>query len=177
MKLATLLCIAALGLTACSTSVPDGIVPVTPFELNRYLGKWYEVARLDYSFERGMTDVSAQYRQQADGSVEVLNRGFDTQRNEWRDAVGKAKFIGDSNRASLKVSFFAPFYGGYHVVALDQRDYRWAMIAGPDRDYLWILARDKQLASEIRERLISRAGELGFATDKLIWVSQNRVDG
>ena len=176
MRLLNLLSVAALGLAACSTSAPDGITPVTPFEISRYLGKWYEIARLDHSFERGMTDVSANYRLQEDGSVEVINRGFDSKKNEWRDAIGKAKFTGDSNRASLKVSFFGPFYGGYHVVALDQQAYRWAMVAGPDRDYLWILARDRQLSAEIREQLLARARELGFDTQKLIWVSQNRRD-
>lgn len=174
MKLISSLSMALLVLTACSTSAPDGIAAVTPFEINRYVGKWYEIARLDHSFERGMTDVSANYRQQDDGSVEVINRGFDTKRNEWRDAIGKAKFTGVSSRASLKVSFFGPFYGGYHVIALDQQGYRWAMVAGPDRDYLWILARDRQLSTEIKEALLKRAKELGFDTQKLIWVSQDR---
>lgn len=176
MRLLNLLLVAVLGLAACSTSAPDGITPVTPFEISRYLGKWYEIARLDHSFERDMTDVSANYRLQDDGSVEVINRGFDTKRNEWRDAIGKAKFTGDSNRASLKVSFFGPFYGGYHVVALDQQAYRWAMVAGPDRDYLWILARDRQLSAEVKAQLLKQATELGFDVQKLIWVSQNRRD-
>jgi apolipoprotein D and lipocalin family protein len=177
MKLKNLLTIALLGLTACSTSAPDGITAVTPFDINRYVGKWYEIARLDHSFERDMTDVSASYRLKDDGSVEVINRGFDTKRNEWRDAVGKAKFTGDTNRASLKVSFFGPFYGGYHVVALDQQAYRWAMVAGPDRDYLWILARDRQLPPEIQDQLLKLARELGFEGQNLIWVSHNRRDG
>ncbi|MBK9522771.1 MAG: lipocalin family protein [Rhodocyclaceae bacterium] len=177
MRLSSFLVVVLFGLTACSTNAPDGITAVTSFEITRYAGKWYEIARLDHSFERDMTDVSANYRQQDDGSVEVINRGFDTKRNEWREAIGKAKFTGDTNRASLKVSFFGPFYGGYHVVALDQKDYRWALVAGPDRDYLWILARDRQLPPEIREQLLVRARELGFDTQKLIWVSHNRRDG
>jgi apolipoprotein D and lipocalin family protein len=177
MKLIYLLTIAILGLTACSTSAPDGITAVTPFDINRYVGKWHEIARLDHSFERGMTDVTANYRLREDGSVEVTNRGFDTNRNEWRDAVGKAKFTGETNRASLKVSFFGPFYGGYHVVALDQEAYRWAMVSGPDRSYLWILARDRQLPREIQDQLTKRATELGFDVQKLIWVSHNRQDG
>ncbi len=177
MRLSSFLVVVLFGLTACSTNAPDGITAVTSFEITRYAGKWYEIARLDHSFERDMTDVSANYRQQDDGSVEVINRGFDTKRNEWREAIGKAKFTGDTNRASLKVSFFGPFYGGYHVVALDQKDYRWALVAGPDRDYLWILARDRQLPPEIREQLLMRARELGFDTQKLIWVSHNRRDG
>lgn len=177
MRLSSFLVVVLFGLTACSTNAPDGITAVTSFEITRYAGKWYEIARLDHSFERELTDVSANYRQQDDGSVEVINRGFDTKRNEWREAIGKAKFTGDTNRASLKVSFFGPFYGGYHVVALDQKDYRWALVAGPDRDYLWILARDRQLPPEIREQLLMRARELGFDTQKLIWVSHNRRDG
>ena len=176
MRLMVLLIVFSFGLAACSTSAPDGITAVSPFEINRYVGKWYEIARLDHSFERDMTDVSANYRVQDDGSVEVINRGFDTKKNEWRDAIGKAKFTGDTNRASLKVSFFGPFYGGYHVVALDQQGYRWAMVAGPDRDYLWILARDRQLSPEVKMQLLEQAGELGFDTQKLIWVSQSRRD-
>jgi len=165
-----------LTLAACSTAPPDGLRPVTSFDLNRYLGQWYEIARLDHSFERGMSDVSANYQLQDDGSVKVINRGYDTQRQAWKDAIGRAQFIGDSSTASLKVSFFGPFYGGYHVIALDQQNYRWALVAGPDRDYLWILAREKTLPAAIREQLLSQAQALGFATDKLIWVEHKRAD-
>lgn len=166
-----------LGFSACSTAPPEGTAPVTPFDINRYLGRWHEIARLDHSFERGLSDVSATYRLQQDGGVEVTNRGFDTERGEWREAKGRAVFIGDTNRASLKVTFFAPFYGGYHVVALDQQHYRWAMVIGPSRDYLWILARDKQLPADIREQLLYRARALGIDIEKLIWVEQLRGDG
>lgn len=169
--------VSALALLACSTMPPDGMRPVDSFEINRYLGQWYEIARLDHSFERGMSDVSATYQLQDDGSVKVINRGFDTQRQAWKEAVGRAKFIGDSGTGSLKVSFFGPFYGGYHVIALDQQNYRWSLVAGPDRDYLWILARDKSLPADIRALLVSKARELGFATDKLIWVDHQRSDG
>lgn len=167
----------ALTLVGCSTAPPVGINPVSPFEINRYLGKWYEIARLDHSFERGMSDVNATYQLQDDGSIKVINRGYDTQKQAWKEAIGRALFTGDSNTASLKVSFFGPFYGGYHVVALDQKDYRWSLVAGPDRDYLWLLARDKQLPVEIREQLVSQARALGFATDKLIWVDHRQTDG
>lgn len=166
----------ALTLAACSTAPPEGLRPVTSFDLNRYLGQWYEIARLDHSFERGMSDVSATYQLQEDGSVKVINRGYDTQRGAWKEAVGRAQFIGDPSTASLKVSFFGPFYGGYHVLALDQESYRWALVAGPDRGYLWILARDKLLSAEVREQLLAQAKSFGFATDKLIWVEQQRAD-
>lgn len=165
-----------LILTACSTAPPDGVRAVTSFDLNRYLGQWYEIARLDHAFERGMSDVHATYRLQADGSVKVINRGYDTKRQTWKAAIGRALFIGDAGTASLKVSFFGPFYGGYHVIALDQEHYRWSLVAGPDRDYLWILARDRSLPAEVREQLLHQAKALGFATEKLIWVEQTRTD-
>lgn len=166
----------ALTLAGCSTAPPEGVRPVTSFDINRYLGQWYEIARLDHSFERGMSDVNATYQLQDDGSVKVINRGYDTQRQTWKEAIGRALFIGDSGTGSLKVSFFGPFYGGYHVIALDQQNYRWSLVAGPDRDYLWILARDKTLPADVREQLLRQAKALGFATDKLIWVEQKPSD-
>jgi apolipoprotein D and lipocalin family protein len=165
-----------LTLTGCSTAPPEGLTSVTPFEVKRYLGKWYEIARLDHSFERGLTDVSATYSLQPDGSLEVINRGFNTKKDEWKSATGRALFTGSQNQGSLKVSFFGPFYGGYHVLALDQKGYQWALVAGPDRDYLWILARNKVMAPEIREQLVTQAKKMGFATDKLIWVEHNNKD-
>ena len=165
-----------LAISGCSsTSPPPGIAPVTPFDLARYEGRWYEVARLDHSFERGMTDVSATYQRQSDGTVQVLNRGFDTAKNDWRQAEGKAKFTGDKNTASLKVSFFGPFYGGYHVAALDA-DYQWALVVGPDRSYFWVLSRTRQLAPALREQIIARAKALGIDTQALIWVTHERTD-
>ncbi len=176
LALAALFLASLLGLSACSTVPPEGVTPVTPFDFNRYQGKWFEIARLDHPFERGLSDVSANYRLLADGGVEVINRGFDTARNEWREAKGRALFTGDTNRASLKISFFGPFYGGYHVVALDQQHYRWTMVIGPSREYLWILARDKQLPADIREQLLARARALGVDIEKLIWVEQRRPE-
>ena len=163
-------------LAACSTTPPEGVRPVTPFDINRYLGQWYEIARLDHSFERGLSDVSATYALREDGSVNVINRGYDLKRQDWKEAVGRALFIGDPGTGSLKVSFFGPFYGGYHVIALDQQDYRWSLVAGPSRDYLWILARDKVLPADVREQLLAKAKAAGFATEQLIWVEHTRTD-
>lgn len=157
------------------TSPPQGISPVAPFDLQRYQGRWYEQARLDHAFERGLTNVSATYEPQPDGSVRVVNRGFDPATGMWRVAIGKASFIGDHGTGSLKVSFFGPFYGGYHVAALDP-GYRWALVVGPDRSYCWILARDKQLDPAQRESIVARARMLGIDTAALIWVSQERQD-
>lgn len=165
--------VGVLGLSACSTAPPEGLQAVTPFDVQRYQGTWFEIARLDHSFERDMSDVSARYSVQADGSVQVINRGFNTVKKEWKEAIGKALFTGDSQRASLKVSFFGPFYGGYHVVALDSA-YRWAMVVGPDRDYLWILARDKQLEPAVKTQLLEQARAFRLPVEKLIWVSHTR---
>lgn len=163
-------------LSGCaSTAPPPGVVAVTPFELQRYQGRWYELARLDHSFERGMTDVSAFYRPQPDGSVQVVNRGFDAGRGRWREAIGKALFTGAPTTGSLKVSFFGPFYGGYHVAALDP-DYQWALVLGPDTGYCWILARTKALAEAQRESIVARARALGVDTSALIWVTHQRQD-
>ncbi len=177
LSLSALLLTALLALGACSTTPPEGVTVVTPFDVNRYLGKWYEVARLDHAFERGMSNVSAQYSLQPDGSIKVINRGFSSEKNRWNEAVGRAVFTGEPNRASLKVSFFGPFYGGYHVIALDQQNYQWAMVVGPNRDYVWILARDKELPMAVQVELLTQARQLGIAVDALIWVDQTRVDG
>jgi apolipoprotein D and lipocalin family protein len=165
-----------LALAACSTAPPDGVTVVSPFDIARYEGRWYEIARLDHAFERGLSDVSATYRRQHDGTVQVVNRGYDGERQQWREAVGRASFTGNPNVGSLKVSFFGPFYGGYHVIALDPR-YRWAMVIGPSRSYLWILARDKELSAEVREALLQRAAAIGIDVRELIWVAHRRDDG
>lgn len=168
---------AATGLLAgcASTSPPPGVSVVTPFDLQRYRGRWYELARLDHAFERGMTDVSALYVPQPDGSVRVVNRGFDSAKAQWREAVGKALFIGAPTTGSLKVSFFGPFYGGYHVAALSP-DYLWALVVGPTLGYCWVLARDKQLPASEREAIVARALHLGIDTAALIWVPHGRED-
>jgi apolipoprotein D and lipocalin family protein len=163
----------SLFLSGCALGPPPGVVPISGFELQRYLGHWYEIARLDHSFERGMTDVSAHYRLREDNSVEVINRGYETAKARWREAVGTARLIGEPTRGSLKVSFFGPFYGGYHIAALDP-DYRWSLVIGPDTGYAWILARDKILPAGIREQLVQQAAAAGIDTNALIWVEHTR---
>ncbi len=160
-------------LVGCA-SVPEGIEPVSNFEVNKYLGQWYEVARLDHSFERGLDNVTATYSLKEDGSVRVLNRGYNTDDKAWEDAEGKAKFVGPTNIGSLKVSFFGPFYGGYNIFDLDP-DYQYAMIAGGDRGYLWILSRTPTLDPAVRERLLEKAKGLNFPVDKLIFVDHSRA--
>lgn len=164
-----LLC--SLMLAACSYTPPD-IQPVTGFKVDQYLGTWYEIARLDHSFERGLEKVTANYSLREDGGLKVINRGFDPAKQEWKEAVGKAYFVDRSDIGKLKVSFFGPFYGGYNIIELDQPYYNYVMICGPDRSYLWILSRTPQLPYPIKAQLIAKAKELGFDTDQLIYVSQ-----
>lgn len=167
----------ALALLASGcTGVPKGLTPVSGFEAERYLGKWYEVARLDHRFERGLSNVSATYTLRDDGAISVLNRGFDDEDGEWQEANGVARFRGDAGVGSLKVTFFWPFYGGYHIIALDPEDYLYAMVAGPSRSYLWVLSRTRELDPAILDGLLERAAELGFPTDELVFPAQDRPD-
>lgn len=160
-----------VALTGC-VSVPEGISPVRDFELSRYLGTWYEVARLDHRFERGMTQVTANYQMREDGGVKVTNRGYIAAENRWEEAVGKAYFVEDSDTGYLKVSFFGPFYGAYVIFELDQPGYEYAYVSGPDRDYLWFLSRTAQIDEAQKQRFVDKAQALGFDTERLIWVDQ-----
>lgn len=172
LRLLALGLLAALALAGC-TGVPDGVAPVQGFQAERYLGTWYEIARLDHSFERGLSDVSATYARRDDGGIDVLNRGFDAAKGAWREARGRAYFLEGPGVGSLKVSFFGPFYGGYHVMALDP-DYHWSMVAGPDHDYLWILARTPSLPDALVARLLDQARQAGFELDGLVRVSHGQ---
>lgn len=167
----TVLIISSLLSLSCSVSPPSGVKPVDNFEVNRYLGTWYEIARLDHRFERGLDHVTAHYSLRDDGGIDVLNRGFSTAKQRWQQSQGKAYFLASPNEGSLKVSFFRPFYGGYHVIALDPH-YGYALVAGPNRDYLWILARTKTLPETTRTQLVQHAARLGFPVEQLIWVNQ-----
>lgn len=164
-----------IGVAGC-VSVPEDLAPAKNFEVERYLGKWYEIARLDHSFERGLTDVTATYTARADGGLDVVNRGYDTAGGAWRSATGRAYFLGARDVASLKVTFFWPFYGGYHVIALHREHYQYALVAGPDRHYLWLLAREPKLPESTMRELLAFAEESGFVTDDLILVSHDRRD-
>jgi apolipoprotein D and lipocalin family protein len=163
--------ILAIGLNGC-TGIPNGAEPVKNFSLEQYLGTWYEVARMDHKFERGLSNVTAEYSLRDDGGVRVFNRGFNTSKGEWVEAEGKAFFIGDTSTGQLKVSFFGPFYASYNIIALDKEAYQWSLVAGPDTDYLWILSRTPELDQAIVDELIFEAKTLSFKTDELIYVSQ-----
>jgi apolipoprotein D and lipocalin family protein len=166
-----LLVFIALLLTGCA-GAPEGVDTVEGFELDRYLGTWYEVARLDHRFERGLTNVTATYSLREDGGVRVVNRGRNAD-GEWEDAEGKAYFVDRTDAGRLKVSFFGPFYGGYNVVELDMDGYQYALVVGPNRDYLWILARQPDLDDTVLKRLVARARELNFPVEELIYVEHD----
>ena len=168
----TLLLLLAALLSGCVTQ-PDNIVPVEHFDTARYLGKWYEIARMDHSFERGLTHVSAEYSLRDDGGLKVVNRGYKAADAKWKEAVGKAYFVGAPDRGFLKVSFFGPFYGSYIVFDLDQQNYGYSLISGPDKSYFWLLARTPTLDEATKQRLVAKAQSLGFDTSKLIYVPQN----
>ena len=161
-----------LMLTGC-LGMPEKVIPVDNFKLERYLGTWYEIARLDHSFERGLTQVTANYSLRDDGGVKVINRGYSIENKEWKEAEGKAYFVERPDRGYLKVSFFGPFYGSYIVFDLDQENYQYSLISGPDKSYLWILARTPNLNKETQDRLIAKAAAMGFETDKLIFVKHD----
>lgn len=162
-----MLCIVLL--VSC-TGLPDNVEPVSQFDTEQYLGTWYEIARLDHSFERNLERVTATYGLNEDGSISVLNKGFNTEKDEWRQAEGVAKPMGSSDIAHLKVSFFGPFYGTYAVFELAD-DYSYAFVSGYNTDYLWLLAREPDVSTEVRQRFINESQALGFDTSKLIWVS------
>lgn len=159
-------------LAGCSGKVDPRFVPVQDFDLSRYLGTWYEIARLDHSFERGLVKVTAEYSMRDDGKVRVLNRGYNLGKNEWKKAEGKAKFKGDRETGWLKVSFFGPFYADYIVLDLDREGYSYALVSGPNTSYLWILSRTPELGEGIVEKLKERAESVGFNTGDLIFVEQ-----
>jgi len=168
-RVARLLLPAIVVLLCCAASPPDGIEPVKNFDINRYLGTWYEIGRLDHRFERGLQHVTAEYSLRSDGKINVVNKGYDTKKRRWSDATGTAKFNGASDVGSLAVTFFWPFYGGYFIVELDP-DYQYALVVGPSTKYLWILARQPKLDEAIYTKLVDKAKALGYPVEKLIKV-------
>ena len=161
-------------LSGC-TGLPSGVTPVSGFMIEHYTGKWYEIARLDHRFERGLSHVTAEYSMNDDGSIRVVNRGYDSSSESWQEAVGKAYPLGDPGVGRLKVSFFGPFYGAYNILEIDRQDYQYTLVSGPTRDYLWILSRKPVLEPTILDDLVSSARELDFDTDSLIYVDHEEV--
>lgn len=163
----------AFVFAGCQTAPPRGLTPVSGFAAERYLGTWYEIARIDHSFERGLTHCQADYSLRPDGAIRVLNSGFDPSRQGWRSAEGVARFRGDPHTGSLKVSFFGPFYAGYHVLAWETNAPSYAVVCSNNRNYLWLLARERSLPPAMVDALLQQAQGWGFATNRLLFVPQD----
>ena len=161
----------AFNLGSC-VAIPKGAKAVEPFQKNKYLGTWYEIARFDFKFERGLSHVSATYSVKDANTIRVDNKGYDQEKNKWKESIGKAKFVKEATLGRLKVSFFGPFYAGYNVIAVDDH-YRYALIAGNNLNYLWILSREKTIPENIKKDYLARAEALGYDTQKLIWTKQD----
>ncbi|MBQ0152762.1 MAG: lipocalin family protein [Chryseobacterium sp.] len=172
-KLALPLALGALGLlvfNSCAVSAPKNATPIKNFDSEKYLGKWYEIARFDFKFEKDLDQTTANYSLNDDGSIKVVNKGYNYVKKEWKESVGQAKFVNDKTEARLKVSFFKPIWSGYNVVDIDD-DYQYALVAGNSLKYLWILSRKPEIPPAIKERFIEKAKKIGYDTDQLIWVN------
>ncbi|HOD27939.1 MAG TPA: lipocalin family protein [Syntrophales bacterium] len=176
MKRIAIALLLLLFLTGC-VGIPEQVKPVDHFQLEKYLGRWYEIARLDHSFERGLTRTTADYSLQDDGGVRVLNRGYAPEKKTWKEAEGKAYFVKGPDQGYLKVSFFGPFYGSYIIFELDRETYQYALVCGPDKSYLWILARTPEMKRDVKDALVAKAAELGFDTGSLIFVDHRSWPG
>ncbi|NMR34439.1 lipocalin [Chryseobacterium aquaticum] len=164
--------IGLLLLNSCSVGIPDGATAVKNFDSDKYLGKWYEIARFDYKFERNMDNVTANYSLNSDGSIKVQNQGYNYVKKEWKESIGEARFVNDKSEARLKVSFFKPIWAGYNVIDIDD-NYQNALVVGNSTKYIWILSRDKKMPESIKERFLAKAKKLGYDTNALIWVKHN----
>ena len=164
---------AILLLNSCSIGVPEGAKAVTNFNSEKYLGKWYEIARFDFRFEKDMDQVTATYSKKDNGNIKVDNRGYNYKKNKWSESIGEAKFVKSPDIAELKVSFFKPFWGSYNVIDIDE-DYKYALVVGQNKDYMWILSRETTIPESYKQRFLDKAKSLGFETEKLIWVNQTK---
>ena len=161
-------------LQGCKT-IPKGAVPVKPFDTEKYLGTWYEIARFDYRFEKNLNNVTATYSLNKNGTIKVDNKGYNYKKEKWEESIGKAKPVKDPAEAKLKVSFFGPFYAGYNVIAID-KDYKYALVAGESTDYLWLLSRETSMPGDVKKNYLAIAEKIGYKTSELVWVKHGGVD-
>ena len=156
----------AMFFSACDATEIDNST-VKAVDLNRYLGSWYEIAKYDHVFERGLDYAMANYTLRDDGKIDVLNTGIKDGRA--KDAKGIAKTT--NIPGLLKVSFFGPFYSDYRIMMLDA-DYQYVLVGGSNDKYLWILSRTPQLDDATKTLILAEANRRGYDTSKLIWVKQ-----
>lgn len=163
---------AMLGMFSCAT-IPKNASAVKSFNKEKYLGKWYEIARFDFTFEKNLNNTTAEYSLNENGTIKVDNKGYDTVKKKWKQSIGKAKFVKNENTAMLKVSFFGPFYGGYNVLAIDD-EYKYALIAGSSLKYLWILSRETTIPEDIKKKYLQVAENVGYDTSELLWIEHDK---
>ena len=173
LTLNVMTCLAMLG---CARSTRS-LQPVTGFDVQRYEGKWYEIARFPHWFERGLSAVTADYEVQPNGSIRVENRGYDPKRGRWKSVTGRAYPKGSANVGLLKVTFFWPFYGTYRVLRLDKGGYSHALVTSDTFEYLWVLSRTPTLDKGITDGLVRDAAQMGFDIDRLGYVDQSANTG
>src|SRR5574344_1091299 len=161
------------ALFASCVSIPKGVTAVSSFEKSKYLGKWYEIARFDFRIEKGLNNTTAEYSLNSNGTIKVVNRGYDYEKKIWKESIGKAKFVGNDSIAMLKVSFFGPFYAGYNVIAIDP-EYKYALVSGSSFDYLWILSREKSIPADIKSLYLKKAEKLGYKVSNLLWIEHDK---
>ncbi len=172
-KLIVLFCIGISILFASCKATSPNVKAVKPFDQAKYLGKWHEIARLDYKWERDLDNVTATYSLKDNGDIKVDNKGYNYKKNKWEQSVGKAEAVDDPSEGKLKVSFFGPFYSGYNVVAIDP-EYKYSLVAGEDTDYLWILSREKTIPENVKLDYLAKAKALGYKTEELVWVKHDK---
>jgi lycopene cyclase domain-containing protein len=172
LKFSTPLLALLLFFSSCNR-MPSKAKPVSNFYKDRYLGTWFELARFDYRFERNLDNTVAKCSLNPNGTIRVENSGFNVQSKKWKSATGSARFRSDTDIAALKVTFFKPFYAGYNVIAID-RDYTYALVAGRNLNYLWILSRQKTIPAAVRKSFLDQAAGIGYDTTRLIWVKQDK---
>lgn len=151
--------------------VKSNVAVVQGFQKDNYLGEWYEIARMDFYWEKNLKNVRASYTLNDDSSIQVNNQGYDMVKAKNKQSIGKAKFVRSEEEGALKVSFFGPFYSGYNVVMVDE-DYRYALVFGENLDYMWILSRDKTMPDDVKQKYLDYAKRSGYAIDKLVWTIQ-----
>ena len=161
-----------VGLSSCA-SIPKGATAVQPFYKERYLGKWYEICRMDFKFEKNLSDVTANYSLKPNGDIRVDNRGYNYITKEWKQSIGKARFVKGTDIGRLKVSFFGPFYAGYNVIEID-KDYQYALVVGNNLDYIWILSRTKTIPDNVKQAYLAKAQSLGYKTAELVWTKHDQ---
>jgi lipocalin len=166
MKKIFLMALSAMLFTGCESAKVDNST-VKSVDLSRYLGSWYEIARFDHSFERGMEYAMAHYTMRDDGKIDVLNTGIKDGRA--KDAKGIAKTT--NQQGLLRVSFFGPFFGDYRIMMLDE-NYQYVLVGGSTNRFLWILSRTPQLDEATLSLILAEADRRGYDTTRLLWVKQ-----